>query len=103
MEKIDLIENEEFITEIMDVHSKEELQRILVANGIDLNSEEVDIIFKVLSEEIKNYDEALSLDDLDHISGGGKVEAIIRRLIITIREYRGTPGIKPRRPRKKRY
>ncbi len=63
-----LMENEQFVKEMLSAENSEQVQKLYADNGVELTMEEVQEIGKILNT--LDSDGELDADSLDNVSGG---------------------------------
>ena len=67
---MEVMRDEDFVNEILDMQTTEEVKEAFAEKGIELSLEEIDIISQIINKMVDKNTTELSDDDLEEISGG---------------------------------
>lgn len=70
---MEVMRDEDFVNEILDMQTTEEVREAFAEKGIEISLEEFDIISQIISKMVDKNTTELSDDDLEEISGGSLV------------------------------
>lgn len=70
---MEVMRDEDFVNEILDMQTTEEVRDAFAEKGIEISLEEFDIISQIISKMVDRNTTELSDDDLEEISGGSLV------------------------------
>ena len=79
-----LLENEAFKAELKNVKGKDDLQKTFAKFGVDLTQEEVDALASQIEMSLSN--DELSIEQLEHVAGGGLLGGLLKKLVEVIVE-----------------
>lgn len=68
---MEVMRDEDFVNEILDMQTTEEVKEAFAEKGLELSLEEIDIISQIINKMVDKNTTELSDDDLKEISGGG--------------------------------
>ena len=67
---MEVMRDEDFVNEILDMQTTEEVKEAFEKKGIEISLEEFDIISQIISKMVDKNTTELSDDDLEEVSGG---------------------------------
>ena len=70
---MEVMRDEDFVNEILDMQTTEEVKEAFAEKGLELSLEEIDIISQIINKMVDKITTELSDDDLREISGGSVV------------------------------
>jgi len=86
----ELFSDEVFVNSLFELDEPEDVQKALAAKGLNLSLEEISVIRNSLQNE--NTDE-LSEDELESVSGGVAVTAVVGAIIIAVSAVAGAGAL----------
>ena len=70
---MEVMRDEDFVNEILDMQTTEEVKEAFAEKGLELSLEEIDIISQIINKMVDKNTTELSDDDLREISGGSVI------------------------------
>lgn len=72
---MEIMRDEDFVNEILDMQTTEEVKEAFAEKGLELSLEEIDIISQIINKMVDKNTTELSDEDLEEISGGSSAVA----------------------------
>ena len=73
---MEIMRDEDFVNEILDMQTTEEVKEAFAEKGLELSLEEIDIISQIINKMVDKNTTELSEEDLEEISGGSLISKI---------------------------
>lgn len=73
---MEIMRDEDFVNEILDMQTTEEVKEAFAEKGLELSLEEIDIISQIINKMVDKNTTELSEEDLEEISGGSLISRI---------------------------
>ena len=72
---MEVMRDEDFVNQILDMQTTEEVKEAFAEKGLELSLEEIDIISQIINKMVDKNTTELSDEDLEEISGGASVSS----------------------------
>lgn len=80
---IDVLKDEDFANEILEMQTTEEVQKAFKEKGIDITIDDIKIIEEIINKMVEKNSTILSEEDLENIGGGKTLSEGLKDIIST--------------------